>query len=256
MPGKGYLSNRRHPLLALAAVLLLTVTVISVPHGAYALTDNKPADQTTKDSLDKADPSSEPDSEEEEGVDDQKQGIPMPDSLIRKPGDASATPTDMPDEATQPAEIILDLNTLPEPVKKLRVALVEAAASGDIERLRPLMSTGDDATQVSVGDAPDDPIAALKSLSGDGEGREILAILLDIISTGAARVDTGTPEEMYVWPYFAEKPLDKLSPPEIVELYRIVTASDVTDMKEFGGYNFYRIGISPQGKWKFFVAGD
>jgi hypothetical protein len=42
----------------------------------------------------------------------------------------------------------------------------------------------------------------------------------------------------------------------MVELYRIVTAGDVTDMKEFGGYNFYRLGISADGKWKFFVAGD
>ena len=118
------------------------------------------------------------------------------------------------------------------------------------------MATGEDQTQVSIGDAPDDPIAALKSLSGDGEGREILAILLDILSTGAARVDPGTADETYVWPYFAEKKLDSLTPPEVVELYRIVTASDVSDMKEFGGYNFYRIGITPAGKWKFFVAGD
>jgi hypothetical protein len=27
-------------------------------------------------------------------------------------------------------------------------------------------------------------------------------------------------------------------------------------MQEFGGYNFYRLGISPDGKWKFFTAGD
>ena len=27
-------------------------------------------------------------------------------------------------------------------------------------------------------------------------------------------------------------------------------------MKEFGGYNFYRLGITPDGKWKFFTAGD
>ncbi len=155
-----------------------------------------------------------------------------------------------------PAEFVNDLDKLPEPVKKMRTALVEAAASGDIEKLRPLLGSGEDETQVTVGDAPEDPIVALKSLSGDQNGREVLAILLDIMSTGAAHVDKGTPQEAYVWPYFAEKNLDTLSPPEIVELYRIVTAGDVADMKEFGGYNFYRLGISPDGKWKFFVAGD
>ena len=246
MPGKGFLSTKRHDFLALAVASLLAATMVCEPNGAYALTDNKTLEQIGKDEPDKQNP---PASEDEE--EDLKQGIPMPDSLVKKPGDATKA-----EEPQKPAEIILDLNTLPEPVKKLRVAIVEAAASGDIERLRPLMSTGPDQTQISIGEAPEDPIAALKSLSGDGEGREVLAILLDIISTGAARVDAGTPEETYVWPYFAEKPLDQLSPPEIVELYRIVTASDVADMKEFGGYNFYRIGISSDGKWKFFVAGD
>lgn len=186
-----------------------------------------------------------------------KPGMPMPDGLIDKnavrPPQAAV---DDKGDASPPTEIIVDLNQLPEPVKRMRVALVEAAASGDIERLRPLLTAGDNGTQVAVGDSPEDPIVALKGVSGDPDGREILAIILDILSTGAALVDKGTPEAQYVWPYFAEKSLDNLSPPEQVELYRIVTASDVADMKEFGGYNFYRIGITPDGKWKFFVAGD
>jgi hypothetical protein len=256
MPGKRFISSNRHPFPALAAAIVLALTLIASPHSAFALTDLKksPDAQALKDEADKADPSKEPDAEDEEGMDDAKQGIPMPDSLIKKPGDD--TTANGKDQPEIPAVIITDLSTLPEPVKKMRVALVEAAASGDIERLRPLLGTGEDQTQVSVGDAPEDPIAALKSLSGDQDGREVLAILLDIISTSTALVDKGTPQETYVWPYFAEKNLDTLTPPEVVELYRIVTAGDVADMKEFGGYNFYRLGIGADGKWKFFVAGD
>jgi len=259
MPGKRLISSNRHPLSAFAAAIVMAMTLLSAPPVAFALTDlqKRPDEQALKDQLDSADPLKNPDAEPDEDVLDEKPGIPMPDSLIGKPADSQAdAPLKADDEPTKPTEIIFDLTTLPEPVKTLRIALVEAAASGDIERLRPLMATGEDQTQVSIGDAPDDPIAALKSLSGDGEGREILAILLDIISTAAARVDPGSPDETYVWPYFAEKKLDTLTPPEVVELYRIVTASDVSDMKEFGGYNFYRIGITPAGKWKFFVAGD
>jgi hypothetical protein len=260
MPGNGSSSSARHPATAiLTSVFIAVFMAVSGP--AYALTDFvKPETQQSKDK-DTAEPSSNPDDDEDQQYDDAKPGMPMPDPLINK-ADPKNKQTDedkddeKADEPTIPAEIILDANQLPEPVKKLRIAIVEAAASGDIERLRPLLGTGADATQVAVGDAPEDPIAALKSLSGDKEGREVLGILLDIISTSAARVDKGTPNEMYVWPYFAEKKLDSLSPPEIVELYRIVTAADVADMKEFGAYNFYRIGISPDGKWKFFVAGD
>ncbi|MBB1248188.1 hypothetical protein [Rhizobium sp. G21] len=184
-----------------------------------------------------------------------KPGLPMPDGLIDKNAVRPQAADDK-DDVSPPVEMILDAKLLPQQVQRMRVALVEAAASGDIERLRPLLTLGEEGTQVAVGDSPEDPIVALKSVSGDPDGREILAIILDILSTGAALVDKGTPDAQYVWPYFAEKSLDKLSPPEQVELYRIVTASDVADMKEFGGYNFYRIGITPEGKWKFFVAGD
>jgi hypothetical protein len=230
---------------------------LAVAGPVHALTDNDKPPQTIKDNS--ADSLKNGDGGDDEQLDDAKPSLPMPDSLIKKPGDKAGDATDTEDKADEPnipVEIILDMNQLPEPVKKLRIAIVEAAASGDIERLRPLLQSGADATQISIGDAPEDPIAALKSLSGDKEGREVLGILLDIISTSAAHVDKGTPNELYVWPYFAEKPLDSLTPPEMVELYRIVTAADVADMKEFGSYNFYRIGISPDGKWKFFVAGD
>lgn len=250
MPGMGTISSFRfgRPIVPLALTLLLVAT--AAPFSAHALTEPK----KQPDQVEQEDPAAKAPAEEEDQTGG-SQTLPMPDSLTNKKDDKAAV-DDTTDHPDIPVEFINDLDTLPEPVKKMRSALVEAAASGDIEKLRPLLGTGTDETQVSVGDAPEDPIAALKSLSGDPDGREVLAILLDIISTGVAHTDKGTPQEAYVWPYFAEKNLDTLSPPEAVELFRIVTAGDVTDMKEFGGYNFYRLGISPDGKWKFFVAGD
>lgn len=155
----------------------------------------------------------------------------------------------------KPAEIIRDMTKLPAPVRQMREKLVEAAASGDVTRLRALMGTGATQTQVMNGEF-EDPIETLKSFSGDADGQEILAILLDILSTGAAHFDAGTPDEAYVWPYFAGKPLSTLTPPERVDLLRIVTAGDLAGMEENGNYNFFRTGISPDGKWKFFSGGD
>ncbi|NVP54305.1 hypothetical protein [Mycoplana rhizolycopersici] len=197
----------------------------------------------------------EPDSEQSEPLQ-----LPMPDPLIRR--DSATKDTAEPpeeDQATQPetpVEVLYDIEKVPEPVRRMRELIVEAAASGDIERLRPLLGKGPTQTQVSVVDGDSDPVTTLRGLSGDSEGVEILAILLDVLATGFVRVDAGTPNETYVWPYFVEKSLDTLSPPEKVELLRIVTAGDFADMQEFGGYNFYRAGISPDGQWKFFVAGD
>jgi hypothetical protein len=85
---------------------------------------------------------------------------------------------------------------------------------------------------------------------------EILAIMLDLLQTGAARINAGTPDEMYVWPYFVGKPLDTLSAPERVELLRIITAGDLAAMEETNNYNFYRLGITPDGQWKMFTGGD
>ena len=50
--------------------------------------------------------------------------------------------------------------------------------------------------------------------------------------------------------------MDKLSPPQKVELFKLVTAGDYEDMQAFGAYIFYRAGITPEGRWIFFVAGD
>jgi hypothetical protein len=149
-----------------------------------------------------------------------------------------------------------DLDKLPEPVRRMHRLIVEACKSGDIEKLRPLVGTGDSMTQLSLTEVDGDPIAFLKSLSGDSEGQEILAIMEEVLEAGYVHLDAGTPQELYVWPYFFALPLDKLDARQRVELFRIVTAGDYEDMKQFGAYIFYRVGITPQGRWVFFVAGD
>ncbi|MDF0699154.1 hypothetical protein PYR71_22125 [Rhizobium sp. MC63] len=183
-------------------------------------------------------------------------GVPMGVPLVNSQTSQGVDKTPGTQDNSKPVEVIYDISKAPEPVRKMRQQIVEAAASGDLERLRPLMGAGAEQTQVTVGEPTDDPIGTLKDLSGDPDGDEILAIMLDIVSTGFVHVGQGTAEDMYVWPYFAEKDLKSLTPPERVELLRIVTAGDLSDMQEFGGYNFYRLGITPDGKWKFFTAGD
>ena len=144
---------------------------------------------------------------------------------------------------------------LPTPVRATREALMEAARSGDMEELRALMTAQPVPPSVSFGD-PGDPIEYLMSLSGDAEGREILAILLEVLESGFSRVSAGTPDEIYVWPYFAQYPLEALTPGQIVEMFTLLTAADYEDMKSYGSYTFFRVGIAPDGRWLFFVAGD
>ena len=238
-------------ILSVAIAIGLTATPL---RPALALSDIPPIPAPQQDPAATPEPATD-DGAAEEVPDTSLPGIPDPDPLINKP-DTQNAPTD-PDANEPPPEVIYDITKAPEPVRRMRELMVEAAASGDIERLRALMNPGPNQTQVLLEtDDNTDPVAALKQLSGDEEGMEILAILIDILSTGFVHVDAGTPDEVYVWPYFAEKPLAMLTPPEKVELLRIVTAGDVAEMQELGNYNFFRLGIRPDGRWKFFTAGD
>jgi hypothetical protein len=200
--------------------------------------------------------------------------IPLPDPLKKAP-EAEAPAQPAPGEA-EPADnenlhdparpqvkedgpppvVEYDLSKLPAPVRETREKILQAAKSGDIEALRPLIGTGDDMTTLSLSGFEGDPIEYLKGLSGDGEGREVLAILVDLLDSGYVHLDAGGQNDLYVWPYFFAYPIDKLTPPQMVELFQIITAGDFEEMKTFGAYVFYRIGISPDGKWQFFVAGD
>ncbi|MER9939388.1 hypothetical protein [Mesorhizobium sp. M0088] len=190
-------------------------------------------------------------------------GTPPPASQPTAPAEAEPdSPADggvtrpRVDPETPVPEVVYDLGKLPEPVRRMHDLIVEACKDGDIEKLRPLIGTGESMTQISLTDIDGDAIAFLKGLSGDPDGQEILAILEEVLNAGYVHLDAGTPQELYVWPYFFALPLDKLDAKQRVELFKIVTAGDFNDMKQFGAYIFYRVGITPAGQWSFFVAGD
>ncbi|WP_338022072.1 hypothetical protein [Allorhizobium sonneratiae] len=192
-----------------------------------------------------------------QGTTEMAQSTPAdPSPAPAAPAKTATAPSSAPAPAPSSVEISYDISKAPEPVRAMREKIVEAAASGDPERLRPLLTGGKTPTTLSLGGDNSDPIATIKSVSGDPDGLEVMAIMLDVLSTGYARINAGTPDETYVWPYFAEKPINTLTAPEKVDLLRLVTAGDYENMLDIGNYNFFRIGIAPDGSWKFLAAGD
>lgn len=187
----------------------------------------------------------------------------MPDAT-QQPQDPGGE-TDAPPPPAPPAnsgadngplpEIHYGVEGLPEPVRKMRQAIIDAARTGDIEKLRPVFAMSKTPPELSK-EPYKDPITYLKETSGDENGREILAILLDLLDAGWVHDGAGTPDEMYVWPYFSEIPVDRLTPPQEVELLRVLTASDVDEMRAYAAYLFYKIGIAPDGTWRFFMIAD
>lgn len=180
--------------------------------------------------------------------------VPLPDPIVIPQTPAAEETFEEPDEPVP--DILYDVELLPEPVRRMRALIMEACLSGDIEQLRTLIGIGENGIQLSFGAVSGDPIDFLRELSGDEQGQEILAILYEVLAAGYVRLDEGEPGEMYVWPYFFAVPLEQLDARQRVELFKLVTAGDYEDMKNYGAYIFYRAGISPEGRWLFFVAGD
>lgn len=151
-------------------------------------------------------------------------------------------------------EVLYDLSTLPAPVQRMLKQIIEAAASGNIEAMRPVFESNELKPMVTTAYV-DDPVGFWKKGSADGAGRDVLAAMLNVLSVGFVKVANGKDknDEMYIWPYFAATDLSKLTPEQEVDLYRLVPPSEAVPMKQAGSYGWYRLGISPSGVWHYFM---
>jgi hypothetical protein len=150
-------------------------------------------------------------------------------------------------------QIEYDFAKLPLAVKNMREQIIEAASSGDMEKLKPIFDKKGGPPRLNC-DVDKNAIDCLRSQSGDSGGLEILANLISLLEAGYVHLGAGTPDDMYVWPYFAVYPVDKLAPPQLVELFKLVPAADVAAGKPSGAYPSYRVGIAPDGAWKYFTS--
>ena len=119
------------------------------------------------------------------------------DPPIAPPGDvAPRVPTADPVDESEPV-VSRDLSMLPEAVAATREALMAAAATGDVGALQSVLDAQEELPVLSFGGA-EDPIDYLKAASNDGEGRELLGIMLELLEAPFAVVGAGTDYETYV----------------------------------------------------------
>jgi hypothetical protein len=170
-----------------------------------------------------------------------------------KAGTAKKRQAQMP----QPPGVRYGTEALPEPVKEMREAILAAVSSGRIEDLRHAYELNE--LKPDLGTQPvRDPVAHWKQISGDGEGREVLAALAEALDAGYVVLPLGRDLEnnrIYVWPYFAEVPLGKLTPAQEVELLRLVAPAAAKEMRAAGKYTHWRLSIGADGTWHSFRRG-
>ena len=169
------------------------------------------------------------------------------------PPAAAETPTS-PERAASP-EIATDHTPVPPAVLRTRDRILAAARTGDLQTLLTLMHANANMPVFSHTQRQD-PAAYWRETYPDSEGIEILSILISILETEPARIDAGTPQETYLWPYFARLPIKSLTPAQKVDLFRVVTGSDYQQMLQRGRYVFYQLGIGPDGTWRYFLASE
>lgn len=167
-----------------------------------------------------------------------------PQTAKSKPGAASKG-------EVPPPKVHYGTKGLPQPVLDMIEAMLAAIDAGDIEELRHAYDLNE--LKPDLGIPPKaDPVAHWKSISGDGQGREVLAALSLILQAGYVVLPLGRDLEnnrVYVWPYFAEWPLDRLSPRQQVELLRLVPPGALSEMRDKGKYTHWRLVIGADGAW-------
>ncbi|MFA5900406.1 MAG: hypothetical protein WC829_14985 [Hyphomicrobium sp.] len=163
-----------------------------------------------------------------------------------------------PSTGTKSPKPAADPGPLPIPAEEMRQAILAATHSGDIEDLREPLEWNEIKPEVSA-PSGEDPITFWKRTSGDGNGREILAALANILALRPARLPLGPDLEnniIYVWPYLAELELDKLSPAQEVELLRLVGPAEAKAMRAKKKWTWWRLSIGADGTWHSLKKSD
>lgn len=137
---------------------------------------------------------------------------------------------------------------LPAPVLETWQRIVDAAAACDLDALEEIGKNA----HLSYGAVGG--IANLRRWEEEGDGK--LGTLLKLLGLSHAAVTQGEPGS-YAWPAAYTRPTwDAVPQGERDELRAIHTPSEIAGFAALRGYHGWRLGISADGTWSYFIAGD
>ena len=134
---------------------------------------------------------------------------------------------------------------MPDAVEAKRVAILEAARTGDADAVAALAA--DQFSYTFGGPVEGGPAAYWRRLEASGEQPlEALAAILELPYTLSGGI--------YVWPFAYDKTGEQLTDYERELLDTL--PPDAAVFLPDGAYFGWRAGIEPDGDWVFFVSGD
>jgi hypothetical protein len=143
-----------------------------------------------------------------------------------------------------------DQDGLPATVAEARLAIAAAAIACDYQTLA---TWGGPDLNTSFGGGGFDNIPMWEE-EGTYPALELLVKLFD---TPFAVQDFEDGPRYYVWPSaFVYDSWEEIPAADLEALLSVYTQEELDQYAEFGSYALWRIGISEDGEWKFFVAGD
>jgi hypothetical protein len=144
---------------------------------------------------------------------------------------------------------------LPPPVAEMRASIVSAAVACDFDALEELARQGPGEFSFTFGGATD-PSDYWRDAEAAGD--EPLRILVQILDLGGgARDFLGQGEIQHYWPAaFGYDSWTDIPPADREALLAVYEESQLEDMALIGSYLGHRVGITAEGDWQFFVAGD
>ncbi|HSE56633.1 MAG TPA: hypothetical protein VLB02_00925 [Candidatus Paceibacterota bacterium] len=160
----------------------------------------------------------------------------------------SRTPKTENEPVPQPVQQSLSPQAgLPVVVEAKRQAIYRAARSGSYEQLAAEAETP---FGYSYGDPETDFVTFLKN-AATHEGKSAL----DMIPLLLAQ-PYGVQGNIYVWPGVFAKSAEEWTDADIVQMKQLLTDEQIEGYRQFGAYAYYRIGITTEGKWVYYIAGD
>ncbi len=141
-----------------------------------------------------------------------------------------------------------DQEGLPPEVAQARAAIAEAALSCDLDALRSL--AGELLTSFGGGD-----FSSLQEWEDSGDG--MLGTLVQLFDTRYAVQEFEGEPTLYVWPAaFAYDSWGEIPEEDLAALTAIFGEEEMERIAGFGAYAGWRIGLTEDGDWRFFIAGD
>lgn len=137
---------------------------------------------------------------------------------------------------------------LPTPVGEMWTRMLAAARAGDYEGLANLALQGSGPFTYTFGEYQDGPAAYWRAETARGE--DVLDTLVEIL-----QMPYGRDGDLYLWPeaYLWAAPFTGEQRDLLAQHF---SNDEIAGWEAFGGYIGYRVGITQDGDWIFFVAGD